>query len=308
MKKFKKKHTKKYKNIYLVFLLVISVILSNYQKYTINNNNKTKEEQLSYFINYSKYDLSKDYVYVGDDSDFEILSNISISSATGKIEEDKLIFHQWDIIYYEATLVRINFNLLKINDKNIIINDGITYEEFVSNITTTNATYKIFNENEEITSGNIQSGMQIKIYYNEEELDYYNIISEYINLDKLTIKDNKYIIKNISTVENLKKDVNTNANIIIQDKDGDYITTNSKLKISSSNNNYEYTIVVIGDITGSGDIFIGDVSKLYQYYKKTIAMEECYIIAGDVTYDNIIEINDIAKLYQYYKGTINSLE
>ena len=64
----------------------------------------------------------------------------------------------------------------------------------------------------------------------------------------------------------------------------------------------------MGDITGSGNIFIGDISKLYRYYKGLITLEEPYKIAGDVTYDGVIEINDIAKLYQYYKGIIKTLE
>jgi len=36
-------------------------------------------------------------------------------------------------------------------------------------------------------------------------------------------------------------------------------------------------------------------------------MDKCYILAGDVTNDGVIEINDISKLYQYFKKTIDSL-
>lgn len=304
---------KKYKNIFLFLLIVLSVILNNYKN--INNNTKdyNEENKLSYFVKYSKYDLSKKYVYVGDDTDFEVLSNVSIQSTKGKIEEGMLRFYQWDYVLVEFILVRAELVNLKVSSKNIILDSSMSYENFTSNIKTLNATYKILNEDEEITSGDITSGMKLKIYYNDEEIDSYNIIDEYINLNNINIKDNKYIIKNVSKVGNLKQEIDTSGNIIVEDKDGnilgnnDFLTTNSKIKIQLSNNTYEYTIIVLGDITGSGDIFIGDVSKLYQYYKGLLEMDECYIIAGDVTYDEIIEINDIAKLYQYFKGTISSL-
>ena len=63
----------------------------------------------------------------------------------------------------------------------------------------------------------------------------------------------------------------------------------------------------MGDITGSGNIFIGDISKLYRYYKGVLELDREYFLAGDVTYDNKISINDIAKLYQHYKGIISKL-
>lgn len=312
-----KKFKKKYKNIYLIFLIVISFTLSNYQKY-INMNNidkdNDKENSISFIVSNDKYDVfTKGYAYVKNDTDLVIQSNVGIISYRTVVEDDMLNFYKWNTPDYSYPIIRLDFKNLIVTDNKIAITKNISYEEFKENIIT-NTSYKILNNEVEVQEGFITSGMTLKIYYNEEEIDSYNIIDEYLNLDKLNIKNNKYIIKNISTVENLKKDINTTGNIIVLDKDGkklndaDKITTNSKIKIELPTATYNYTIVVIGDVTGSGDIFIGDISKLYQYYKKIITMEECYIIAGDVTYDNEIEINDIAKLYQYSKGTINSLQ
>ena len=71
----------------------------------------------------------------------------------------------------------------------------------------------------------------------------------------------------------------------------------------------EYIAVVKGDVTGTGTSTVSDVAKLYQYLKKKITMEECYVEAGNVVdIDNEIKINDVAKLYQFIKGKINSLE
>jgi len=310
-----KKFKKKYKNIYLIFLIVISFTLSNYQKYINNNIEKDndKENNVSFITSNDKYDVfTKGYAYVKDDSDLEIQSNVGIISYRTVVEGDMLNFYKWDTPDYSYPIIRLSFKDLIVTDNKIAITENISYEEFKENIIT-NTSYKIFHNETEVQEGNITSGMTLKIYYNEEEIDSYNIIDEYLNLDKLNIKDNKYIIKNISTVENFKKDINTTGNIIVVDKDGkvlnntDKITTNSKVKIELPTTNYNYTIVVIGDVTGSGDIFIGDISKLYSYYKNTIEMDKCYILAGDVTNDGVIEINDISKLYQYFKKTIDSL-
>ena len=156
--------------------------------------------------------------------------------------------------------------------------------------------------------------MNLKLYYNDEEIFNYNIVSDVIDLSKLNIKNNKYIISSISKVSDLKSKLNSKYIITVTDKDNniltdnDYLKTNCKISIKLSNTNYEYIIVVMGDVTGSGNIFIGDISKLYRYYKGLITLEESYKIAGDVTYDGVIEINDISKLYQYYKGIIKTLE
>lgn len=302
---------KKYKNIFLIFLIVLSIILTNYRNINIKNNNSNEEDKLSYFVD-SSYDLSKEYVYVKNDSDQVVEAKVN-ASATVVVEDGMLRLYSWSYIIEEWLIVRVNLGNLNVVNNNIIISENIPYEDFVNNIKTENATYKIFDNNIEVTNGEVKIGMKIEFYHNNDIIDTYNITNDYLDLSKLKIKDDKYILENISTVGALKKEINTSGKITIQDKDGNELedkknlTTASKVKIAIGDKNYEYTIVILGDITGSGDIFIGDISKLYQYFKKTIEMEQCYVIAGDVTYDGIIEINDVAKLYQYFKGTINNL-
>ena len=68
----------------------------------------------------------------------------------------------------------------------------------------------------------------------------------------------------------------------------------------------EYDVIIKGDLTGDGETKIGDIAKLYQYFKNVISMDECYIKAGNVVdSDDIIKIGDVAKLYQFMKGKIN---
>ena len=42
----------------------------------------------------------------------------------------------------------------------------------------------------------------------------------------------------------------------------------------------EYDVIIKGDLTGDGETKIGDIAKLYQYFKNVISMDECYIKTG----------------------------
>ena len=87
------------------------------------------------------------------------------------------------------------------------------------------------------------------------------------------------------------------------------VGTGTKVIIKLSSGTKEYTLVIKGDVTGTGTSSVSDVAKLYQYLKKKINMEDCFIEAGNVVNtDNEIRINDVAKLYQFIKGKISSLE
>lgn len=269
---------------------------------------------LYFFFNPSYTYHGSNWIYVGDDDEFEILANVNSSADEEKIEGDILNLYSWGTILTSYNLVKFTLGNLKYQYKDIYI-PIMSYDEFISNITATNCTYKILDGESEINSGKIKKNMTLKVYYKEQEVDSYNInvTEKYVDFDKLTIKNNKYLLNKVSTVNELKQLIDTNGNIVIQDKDGnilndgEYLTTNSKVKIDLTDYKYEYTIVILGDVTGSGDIFIGDITKLYRYFKNELTMEECYVIAGDVTQDGVIDISDIAKLYQYFKKIINSL-
>jgi len=91
--------------------------------------------------------------------------------------------------------------------------------------------------------------------------------------------------------------------------ENDLISTGSIVKIYENDKlKEEYTNIVLGDVTGNGKTSIGDVAKLYQYFKGKITMDDCYKQAGDVVSNGSIKINDVAKLYQFVKGKINKLE
>ncbi len=98
-----------------------------------------------------------------------------------------------------------------------------------------------------------------------------------------------------------KQDGNTFTNL------DEKLTTGTKYKIQFNSYIEEYTLMIKGDVTGTGEVSISDVARLYQFYKKKIPMDQVYILAGDIDNDGTVQVNDIAKLYQFYKKKIPSL-
>ena len=76
------------------------------------------------------------------------------------------------------------------------------------------------------------------------------------------------------------------------------LSTGSKLNVENTN----YDIVVLGDVTGDGNINLADVSKLYNTYKNKASLSGNYLKAGKVTGGNKISLSDVSKVYNYYKG------
>ena len=91
--------------------------------------------------------------------------------------------------------------------------------------------------------------------------------------------------------------------------DGVKIDTNTIIKTGSiiKIRDFEYTIIVLGDVTGDGNITLGDVSKAYNYYKKKVTLTGDYLEAGKVTNNSDVTLGDVSKLYNFYKGKLKSL-
>ena len=268
-------------------------------------------------ISSSKYDLNKEYIYVGT-GDID-LDSIKVVNGTIELVDNELILKYGEEVLDRYKIIGIKFGDLKVNMNLVVITKNITYDVFISNITTNGVTYKIFNGEEEITSGNISKGMVVKVYYNDEEVYTYNITNEYLEfIDPLEVVDETKRIYNVklnTSVNDLLSKINTSGTIIVRNNKNEVISgnalvgTGTKVIIKLSSGTKEYTLVIKGDVTGTGTSSVSDVAKLYQYLKKKINMEDCFIEAGNVVNtDNEIRINDVAKLYQFIKGKISSLE
>ncbi len=291
---------------------------------TIENNTlkiKYNEEILQEFkivrVESEEYDITKDYVYIGNE-DFNI-DKVRVINGSKEVNQNKLQIKYEEELLKELPIIGIKFGNLKVSNNMIVIDESIPYQDFISNITPNRVTYKIFNESDEVTSDNIEMGMNLKVYYNENEIDSYDITDEYLYFDEdITVNENKKYLEKIkleTTAEQLLKKIHTSGSVTITNSEGntiegeDIVGTGSKVKVTLSSTNYEYTVVVLGDLNSDGKVTIGDVSKLFQYLRKKIQMDDYYIVAGNVvSSDNEIKIGDVAKLFQYLRKKIDSLE
>ena len=102
------------------------------------------------------------------------------------------------------------------------------------------------------------------------------------------------LLRNVESIDKIEL-YNTNNEKIEKEET---VKTGYKLKTS----NVTFDIVVLGDVTGDGAINFGDVSKLYNTYKKRTTLEGNFLQAGRLTNNSNISFGDISKLYNFYKG------
>ena len=270
--------------------------LKTYKILTIINNKK------------EKYEIGK-YLYVtGEYNEGEI------EVTNGTVEEEK---NNLKIIYNDEEVdnipeLKINFGELSVSKDKIVLKDGITYEEFMKNITLINLTAKLYKGETLVTSGNIEEGMILKVSNQEGEIKKYTITDEFINVDELEIDEHGFVSKYDSgkTYQKIQDDIGTSGSVSFVDAEGnelqnsDIIRTGSKVIISTGDESQEYTIVVYGDINGDGKITMSDLVKSANYLiDETIISEDCYKEAIDVTKDGNVRMSDIIKLSNILIGS-----
>ena len=139
-------------------------------------------------------------------------------------------------------------------------------------------------------------------------IEEYKITNEYIDVSKLNIDENNFIndFEVGDTYKKILDKIDTSGEIKIIDNAGKELTSNdnvrtgSKIRIELTTETKEYTVVVLGDVTGTGKITMADVMKTANYLlDNSVIKEECYKRAADVTKDGNIKISDVMKLANY---------
>ena len=283
-------------NVYEFIISYKGEELKTYKILTIINNKK------------EKYEIGK-YLYVtGEYNEGEI------EVTNGTVEEEK---NNLKIIYNDEEVdnipeLKINFGELSVSKDKIVLKEGITYEEFMKNITLINLTAKLYKGETLVTSGNIEEGMILKVSNQEGEIKKYTITDEFINVDELEIDEHGFVSKYDSgkTYQKIQDDIGTSGSVSFVDAEGkelensDIIRTGSKVVISTEDESQEYTIVVYGDINGDGKITMSDLVKSANYLiDETIISEDCYKEAIDVTKDGNVRMSDIIKLSNILIGS-----
>ena len=265
------------------------------------------------------YNEDNNYLYTKADTNSEtILSNIEVpSELTASINDSKLNISYITERLLEIDIINISSTKYTIVNNNIFIGKDTTYETFNNNITLNGVTIKIFNGTDEVTEGSLEDTYKIKVYYNDTELETYNINEDYLNFDSsLNIDDTNKIIKRLvlnTTYSSLLEKIDTTGTITIKRgnnnlSNSDTVATGDVISIRLSSGTYNYTVSVLGDINGKDGINNGDVAVLYNYLKGKTTLEKYQIAAGDIINDGNIKINDVSRLYRYYKGKVSVLE
>lgn len=181
-------------------------------------------------------------------------------------------------------------------DRMQTINEG-------NNITISNKSVLTYNNG--ILYGNAVGTSTVKMAYDGKSVTYTVNVKE--------PKTKKYSLN--TTANNLGISVSSGSTIKVYNntvtvrKTSEKLATSDRIYVYTNGRKSDlYSVIVTGDVTGSGTISISDVAKLYQYLKGKITMDDVYVQAGNVvSSDSVIKINDVAKLYQFVKGKINSL-
>ncbi len=128
-----------------------------------------------------------------------------------------------------------------------------------------------------------------------------------ITSDSYEISDNVlYAIPTSQTftVNELLDNLNFPDLIDVQDKNNKRVdssaTVGTGYKVKTSDSTL--SVIVMGDVTGDGNINLGDVSLLYNTYKGKVELSGNLLKAGKLTKNSNVTLGDVAKLYNFYKG------
>lgn len=122
-----------------------------------------------------------------------------------------------------------------------------------------------------------------------------------------TIKSEKYLIgegfisKIIpgTTIQELKTNVEASKDIIVKDKNGNALGENDKLSTGMTlqvGDTLQLTIIVTGDIDGTGEISLTDLAQLKLHYIEKEPLTGASLKAADINSDGKITITDLAQL------------
>ena len=131
----------------------------------------------------------------------------------------------------------------------------------------------------------------------------------------LTKKDS-YIVgfKLGNNVSDIKKSITSNPNITLvsiknaegREVSSGNIATNMKITLTINQKQYNYTVVVKGDVNGDGLIYATDYVRIKNHIMGKKKLEGAYLKAADINNDNNIYATDYVRIKNYImgKGTI----
>ena len=263
-------------------------------------------------------------------------SNIQGSLATNNLLDNAYVFaipiyqDMPDVVSLPSVGDRTNtLNSIKVNNINIseFDKDVLSYTFYVTKdttqviveATTTSPnstveglnTYELDSDEEVITIKVTSQTGEIKIYsITIKKVEDTKTIEEIFNSLEVNISNNyiKNITKGITSndlITNIKRS-SPSANVLITTSTGtalqstDVLATGQQLNIrTAANEDKTYTLVVIGDTSGDGNVTILDLLQVQKHILNSKALTNAYFEAGDTSGDGKITILDLLQIQKH---------
>ena len=260
-------------------------------------------------ISYSDFSLiDNDKLYVSNKKSSDIEKSINVTNSKVFVSDDKITITTDSSIVKNIDLLSINLGNLNEKDKCIIIPGSMSFNEFTKNIVVDDGiVFKIMDNTSEITGGNISTGMKLKVYYSDKEVDSFDIIDEYLSFSKdINIDIENRILSNINFNKNVSeflRKINTSGNITVMNNRDEVLNNNSlvgtgsRVTINLSKDNYDYLLMIKGDINGDGLLSLDDINVISDYlYKNKNSLTGIYLDAADYDNNSSYNLEDIMKI------------
>ena len=239
------------------------------------------EEYKIVSVSSSKYDMSKEYIYVGtnvfDKTKINCINcTLELNNNTLNIKYNGETLESYKLLSYSSTTYDLSKGYIYVGTNSFSL----------SNIKLVNLT-AVVNDN------------TLEIKYGNTVMESYKIVSvsssKYdLSKDNIRIgKDETFDVDNIKVINGTKEYSNGKLYIKYGSEVIKTYTVSSRLK---------------GDINNDDKITIIDVSMLYRHIKKrSIITDQETLLISDINNDGKITIMDVSLLYRYVKGKINEL-
>ena len=227
---------------------------------------------------------------------------------------------------YNNTIEVISYDIFSLSSNNSVngeymyIKGDIDYNGFVNTIHSNNSslTFKVFNDSDTlVTSGNVSSNYKLKVYINDDIVDNYAILTEFVEVSNSLKKTDSNIIYDLKLgmkYDVLLQSISSNVIPVIKDKSNNIVNSDTVVKTGDtityklSSGDVVYKVSVLGDTNGDGVVRIGDVSQVFQAVRGKVTLNEVEKLSADTNRDGKILIGDVSKIFQYVRGKIANLD